>query len=151
MDRDKPGSKIHALSKRGGLPITVAVSATNTNDATALKPLVKAIPAIKSRREPRRRKPTKLHTDKAYDHTNLRHWVRDCAIKIRIAGKGIESGNKLGKHRWMIERTMAWLTGYRRLTLRHERKATHFLAFLTLRAAITCHKKLAKNTTYDKL
>ncbi|OOC02460.1 IS5 family transposase, partial [Amycolatopsis azurea DSM 43854] len=35
----------------------------------------------------------------------------------------------------------------RRLTLRYERKAEHFLAFLTLRAALTCHKKLRKLTT----
>ncbi len=41
----------------------------------------------------------------------------------------------------------AWLTGYRRLTLRYERKATHFLAFLTLGAALTCYKKLAKFAT----
>jgi transposase len=147
VDRGKPGSKIHALSERGGLPMTVAVSAANTNDAAALKPLVKAIPAIKSRRGPRRHKPGKLHADKAYDQADLRRWVRDRGIKVRIARKGVESNDKLGRHRWVIERTMAWLTGYRRLTLRYERKATHFLAFLTLGAAITCYKKLAKHAT----
>jgi hypothetical protein len=40
-----------------------------------------------------------------------------------------------------------WLTGYRRLTLRYERHASHFLAFLTLAATITCYKKLAKCAT----
>ncbi len=120
VDRGKPGSKIHALSDRAGLPLAVAVSAANTNDSYALKPLVMAIPAIKSRRGPRRRKPDKLHA---------------------------ESKDKLGKHRWVIERTMAWFTGYRRLTLRYERKAEHFLAFLILGASLTCHKKLRKLTT----
>ncbi|TVT25866.1 transposase, partial [Amycolatopsis rhizosphaerae] len=38
-------------------------------------------------------------------------------------------------------------TGYRRLTLRYERKAKHFLAFLQLGAAITSWKKLRKLTT----
>jgi hypothetical protein len=42
---------------------------------------------------------------------------------------------------------MAWLTGYRRLTLRYERKAHHFCAFLTLGATLTRYKKLAKVTT----
>jgi hypothetical protein len=42
---------------------------------------------------------------------------------------------------------MAWLTGYRRLTLRYGRNASHSLAFLSLGAAITCYKKLAKLTT----
>ncbi|MDT7805183.1 MAG: hypothetical protein QOI78_8616, partial [Actinomycetota bacterium] len=38
-------------------------------------------------------------------------------------------------------------TGYRRLTLRYERKAQHFLAFLILGASLTCYKKLRKLTT----
>ncbi|GAB3359381.1 hypothetical protein GCM10027360_20410 [Amycolatopsis echigonensis] len=106
-----------------------------------------AIPAIRSRRGPRRRKPAKLHADKAYDQPELRRWVRDRGITVRIARKGVESSTKLGKHRWVIERCIAWLFGYRRLTIRYERKASHFLAFLTLGAALTCYKKLRKHTT----
>jgi hypothetical protein len=41
----------------------------------------------------------------------------------------------------------SWLTGYRRLTIRYERKANHYLAFLTLAAAITCFKKLRQTAT----
>lgn len=147
MDRGKPGSKIHVMSERAGLPLVVGVSAANTNDSYALKPLVKAIPAIRSRRGPRRRKPDKLHADKAYDHTELRAWVRRRGIRVRIARKGIETSEKLGRHRWVIERTISWLTGYRRLTIRYERKASHFLAFLTLAAALTCFKRLRQHTT----
>jgi IS5 family transposase len=127
--------------------LSVAVSAANTNDAYALKPLVLAIPAIKSRRGPCRRKPAKLHADKAYDQADLRQWVRDRGIAVRIARKGIESSTKLGKHRWVIERTMAWMFGYHRLSIRYDRKANHFCAFLTLAATLTCYKKLAKMTT----
>ncbi|QWF76979.1 IS5 family transposase IS1647 [Amycolatopsis sp. CA-230715] len=144
VDRGKAGSKIHVLSDRAGLPLAVAVSAANTNDSYTLKPLVMAIPAIKSRRGPRRRKPSKLHADKAYDHTDLRDWVRDRGIVVRIARKGIESSKKLGKHRWVIERSIAWLFGYHRLAIRYDRYANHFCAFLTLAATLTCYKKLAK-------
>jgi IS5 family transposase len=123
------------------------VSAANTNDAAALKPLVWAIPAIRSRRGPRRRRPDKLHADKAYDSEELRGWVRERGIGVRIARKGVESSDRLGRHRWVIERSIAWLFGYRRLTIRYERKANHFCAFLTLAAALTCFKKLVKLTT----
>ena len=41
-----------------------------------------------------------------------------------------------------IERTIAWLTGYRRLTIRYERHGHLFAAFLQLAAALTCYKKL---------
>jgi hypothetical protein len=44
----------------------------------------------------------------------------------------------------VIERTIAWLFGYRRLTIRYERHAHLFCGFLTLAAALTCYKKLAK-------
>ena len=147
VDRGKTGSKIHVLSDRAGLPLSVAVSAANTNDAAALKPLVMAVPAIKSRRGPRRRKLAKLHADKAYDHVELREWVRGRNILARIARKGVESSDKLGRHRWVIERTMAWLFGYRRLAIRYERNANNFCAFLTLGAALTCFKRLIKLTT----
>lgn len=144
MDRGKPGSKIHALSDRSGLPLVVGVSAANTHDSQALKPLVKAIPAVRSRRGPRRTRPTKLHADKAYDIAELRRWLRERGITPRIARKGIESTEKLGRHRWVIERSIAWLFGYRRLTVRYERHAHLFCAFLALAAILTCYKKLAK-------
>lgn len=144
MDRGKSGSKIHVLSDRRGLPLAVAVSAANTNDNQALKPLVRAVPAVRSPRGPRRRKPAKLHADKAYDSAELRGWLRERGIIPRIARKGIESSERLGRVRWVIERTIAWLSGYRRLTIRYERKASHFAAFLTLAATITCYKKFPK-------
>ncbi|MEW2507951.1 hypothetical protein AB0878_46575 [Amycolatopsis sp. NPDC047767] len=68
--------------------------------------------------------PLTVAVSSANTNDSLRRWVRDRGIKVRIARKGIESHDKLGKHHWVIERTMAWLTGYRRLTLRYERKAT---------------------------
>jgi hypothetical protein len=77
------------MSDRAGLPLAVAISAVNTNDSYALKPLVMAIPSIKSRRGPRRRKPSKLHADKAYDQPDRRCWIRDRGIKVRVARKGI--------------------------------------------------------------
>ena len=145
MDRGKAGSKIHVLSDRGGVPLVVAVSAANTNDAAALKPLIRGVPAIRSRRGPRRRRPGKLHADKAYDQAELRAWVHERGIGVRIARKGIESSQKLGKHRWVIERTIAWMFGYRRLSIRYERYANHFGGFLALAAALTCFKKLTKH------
>jgi IS5 family transposase len=132
------------LSDRAGLPLAVGISAANTHDNHALKPLVKAIPAIRSPRGPRRHRPTKLHADKAYDVTELREWLCQRGITPRLARKGVESRTTLGKHRWVIERTIAWLFGYRRLTIRYERHAHLFCAFLTLAAVLTCYKKLAK-------
>lgn len=69
------------------------------------------------------------------------------ACWARTSRSGIESSERLGRHRWKIERSISWLFGYRRLTVRYERKSSHFLAFLGLAAALTSYKKLAKLTT----
>ena len=99
----------------------VGVSAANVHDSQALKPLVQAIPAIRSRRGPRRRRPAKLRADKAYNSAEHRDWLRDRGIVPRLARRGIENNQRLGRHRWKIERTISWLFGYRRLGIRYER------------------------------
>lgn len=79
---------------------------------TALKPLVHAIPAVRSARGPRRRRPTKLHADKGYDYDNLRAGRN---ITPRIARVGLEFHIRLGRYRWRVESTFACLFTYRRL------------------------------------
>jgi hypothetical protein len=74
------------------------VSAANTHDSQALKPLVMAIPATRSRRGRRRRKPDKLHADKAYDSQDLRDWVRDRGIGVALAEKPIRAGRAHVRH-----------------------------------------------------
>ncbi|WP_084647110.1 transposase, partial [Parafrankia discariae] len=77
---------------------------------------------------------------------DLRRFLRRRRIAGRIARRGVESTERLGRHRWKIERTIAWLDGYRRLTVRYERNGRNFLGFLCLAAAITCWKKLPHPT-----
>ena len=43
---------------------------------------------------------------------------------------------------WVVERTLAWLNRYRRLTVRYERRADIHDAFLTLGCALICFKAL---------
>jgi transposase len=108
-----------------------------------LQPMVERIPRIRSVRGPRRGRPAKIRADKGYDFDVHRRWLRARGIVPRIARRGIEDPTRLGRHRWKIERTIAWLTGYRRLTIRYERHGHLFAAFLQLAAAITCYKKLS--------
>ncbi len=147
MDRGKYGSKIHLITERTGLPVSVGISGANLHDSQALIPLVKGIPPIRSRRGRRRRKPGKLHADKGYDYPHLRRWLRGRGITHCIARKGIESSERLGRRRWVIERTMSWLSGYRRLSPRYERDPRNYLAFLGLAAALCCYKRLIRLTT----
>ncbi|WP_042284279.1 IS5 family transposase, partial [Nocardiopsis alba] len=145
-DRGKPGSKLHLLCDNQGLPLTCAISAANVNDGEALKPLVRGIPAVRSRRGPRRRRPAKLHGDKAYHSRDRRRWLRERQIGVRIARPGVESSQRLGRHRYKVERSIAWLGSYRRLNVRWERKASNFLAMLGIACILICYKHLAKHS-----
>ncbi len=137
VDRGKKGSKIHLVTERTGLPLAIAISAANTHDSLALQPLIRSIPPIRSRRGPRRRRPAKLHVDKGYGYPHLRTFLRSRVIVPRIARRGIESGHRLGRHRWVVERTVSWLSGCRRLHRRYERRADHFASFVAIAAALT--------------
>lgn len=132
------------ITDRNGLPLSLGISGANVHDSLGLKPLVRVIPPIRSRRGPRRRRPAKLHADKGYDYDHLRRWLRKRGIRHRIARKGVESSQRLGRHRWVVERTVSWLAGCRRLHRRYERKAEHFLAFVGITAALIAHRRLAR-------
>ncbi|MGW5879027.1 transposase [Nocardiopsis terrae] len=144
--RGKRGSKLHLLRDDQGLPLTCAISAANVNDGQALQPLVRDIPAVCSRRGPRRRCPDKLHGDEAYhSRSRDRHrWLRERQIGARIARPGIESSQRLGRHRYKVERSIAWLGTYRRLNVRWERKVSNWLALLGIACIFIFYKCLVK-------
>jgi transposase len=122
----------------------VLTSAANVPDAQLLVPLLDSIIPVRGRRGRPRHRPAKLHGDKAYDVRALRAEVRRRGIGVRIARKGIESSERLGRHRWIVEACLAWLQHNRRLVRRYERKAEHFQAFADLGCALLCYRRLLK-------
>jgi IS5 family transposase len=108
------------------------VSAANTHDSTMLAAVVDDIPPITMPSGRRRRRPHKVHADKGYDYPRCRAELRRRGIRPRIARRGVESSERLGRHRWRIERTIAWLLGFRRLRIRYERSDERFFAFAML-------------------
>ncbi|GAX58004.1 IS5 family transposase [Streptomyces olivochromogenes] len=56
----------------------------------------------------------------------------------RSARKGIESSQRVGRHRRVVERAVSWLTGCRRLRRRCERKHEYFLGFVGIAAILIC-------------
>ncbi|MEW5656840.1 transposase [Streptomyces cinereoruber] len=65
-------------------------------------------------------------------------------MRHRIARRGVESSQRLSRHRWMVERTVSWLAGCRRLHRRYERKAEHFLAFVGIAAVLIGYRRLIR-------
>jgi hypothetical protein len=62
----------------------------------------------------------------------------------RIARRGVEPRDKLGRHRYVVKRSLAWLVGHRRLQVRSERRADVLLGIVQLACALICLKQLNK-------
>jgi transposase len=143
-DRGKPGSKRHVVVDRHGTPLAIWLTPANVHDGQLLTALVDAIEPIHRPRgqagRPRRR-PDKLHADKAYSSRANRRALRVRGITPRIARPGIESSERLGRYRWVVERALAWLGRFRRLAIRYERRADIHLAFLDLGCALVCFNR----------
>jgi hypothetical protein len=134
------------LTDRRGIPLAVGLSAANTHDSMLLEPMVDAVPAIRGpggRPGRPRKRPAKLHCDKGYDYPRCRRVLRRRGITPRIARRGVESSQRLGRHRY-VERSLAWLVGYRRLQVRYERRADIVLGFVHLACALICLNALTR-------
>jgi transposase len=123
---------------RQGIPLAILLTAANVNETTMLESTIDAIQPIKRPTGRPRKRPDKLHADKAYESKKNKAALRKRGIASRIARKGIESKQKLGRHRWVVERTHSWLNRYKRLKVRYERRADIHEAFLKLGCALIC-------------
>lgn len=113
-DSGKRGSKYHPVVDRRGIPLAIEPSAANVHDSIVLEPMIEAIPPIVGPRgrpgRPRSR-PAKLHADQAYEYACCRRYLRRRGIAGRIARRGVESSERLGRHRWVVERAQPHYPG----------------------------------------
>ncbi|XUP36504.1 IS5 family transposase (plasmid) [Xanthomonas axonopodis pv. vasculorum] len=141
-DRGKLGSKRHVIVDRNGVPLAVCVTGANRHDSVAFEEVLDALPAIGGKPGRARRWPGKLHADKAYDIDRCRNALKQRGITARIARKGIERNDRLGQHRWVVERTHAWFAAMGKLRIRFERRIDIHLALLSLACSIICLRML---------
>jgi len=130
-----------------GVPLVTLLTAANVNDSVVFEQALEAVPPLRRPRgeagRPRWR-PAKLHADKGYDKPHCRRYCHRHHIGCRIARIGIESSQRLGRQRWIVERTGAWFNRFRRLRVRDERRADIHAAFVSLAAALILLNYLAR-------
>jgi transposase len=64
-----------------------------------------------------------------------------------LAVRRITHGSGLGRWRWVVERTFAWLSRFRRLRVRYDKRADIHAAFLSPGCVWIGWQSLAKNWT----
>lgn len=142
-NRGKLGCKRHLVVDGRGVPLGVIVSAANVHDSRMFEAALDAVQGIRNGRRGRpQRRPLKLHADKGYDARRCRQACWKRGITPRIARRGVESSRTLGRHRWVIERTLSWLNRFKRLKLRYERRMDVHLALLILACSLICLRRL---------
>ena len=114
----------------------------NRNDITQLLPLVEAIPAIAGKPGRPRRKPGCVQGDRGYDSQPHRNELKSRGIASDLAKRRTAHGSGLGKTRWVVERSIAWLHQFRRLRIRYERLPCIHEAFLKIGCAMICWRTL---------
>jgi len=113
-DRGKRGTKYHIAVDGEGVPVACAVTAANVNDTLAFERLFLAAFAVMARIRT-------VFADKGYDAERHRDLCRSFDAEPQIHRRGTPHGSGLGKRRWPVERSLAWVLENRRLTLRYDR------------------------------
>src|SRR5215217_4418382 len=152
------GTKLSLLVDRAGTPLAVSVAPGNYHDgalgfltlANIFKPLPilrDILPDAAKTAEPA------LLADKGYDSLRFRRFVqehgfrplippRSCIPPEQAAGELYAEDVTLQRKRYVVERTLGWLKGFRRLRYRVDRSAASFHAFVYLAVLVLCVRRL---------
>lgn len=137
------GSKHHLLTDSGGIPLAISLTGGNRNDVAQLLPLIDGVAPVTGKVGRPRQRPELVLADRGHDHDKYRRELWKRGVKPVIARRGAEHGTGLGRKRWVVERTIAWLHNLRRLRTRYERDDELHLAFMLLGCAVVCQRQLA--------
>src|SRR2546426_978578 len=145
VDRARNGSKHHLLVDATGIPLSWTVTGGNRNDVTQLVPLIERVPPVRGKVGRPRRRPDRVSADRGYDHDKYRRELRKRRITAEIARRRTEHGSGLGRYRWVVERTFAWLHNFKRLLVRYDRRADMHYALLALGCCLVCFRRLGSS------
>jgi transposase len=143
-DRAKLGSKRHLICDGRGVPLAIQLTGANRNDSQQALALVDAVPTLRSERGRPRHRPNCVLGDRGYDAEAIRQGLRSRHIIPFLAKRNSKHGSGLGRWRWVVERSFAWLNQFRRLRVRYERRADIHEAFLSLGCVLICWRSLKR-------
>ncbi len=133
------GTKIMVLADGRGTPLGISLASASPSEISLFEQTLAAVPCRQLHGRPKA-----IIADKAYDSNALRQRLAHRNILPIIPARKNnrrathQDGRHLRRyrHRWMIERTNAWLHNFRRVTIRYERKLENYAAFVHLACAM---------------
>jgi transposase len=125
-----------------GIPLAWTLTGGNRQDVTQVVLLIERVPDVRGAAGRPRKRPDSVVADRGYDHDKYRRELRDRGIRSQIARRKTEHGSGLGRVRWVVERTFAGLHHFKRLLVRHDRRAEIHEASLAIGCYLVCFRRL---------
>jgi transposase len=138
VDRRKKGTKYTLLTDRDGVPLVIRAVPANRSDQLEILPTVVSFPVVGGKPGHPRTHPRKLYADAGFDCEATRSILRWLGIEPHIRHRNGEHGSHLGRVRWVVERTISWIKGLRRMRVRYDRSDTSIDAWTSISAAVVC-------------
>ena len=123
------------LVEESGGPLAVVVAGANRHDTKLLEATLQAI--VIERPAPTEEHPQHLCLDKGYDNPTGYETVERHGYMEHIRRIGEEKLDEQGEkrhpaRRWVVERTLAWLSKCRAILVRYDKHASNYLGLLQL-------------------
>lgn len=143
-DRAKTGVKRSLLVEADGGPLAVVVAGANVRDDKLLEATLDAV--VVERPEPTEESSQHLCLDKGYDNRLTRELVEERNYIPHIRRIGEEKLDEAGEkrypaRRWVVERTLGWLSKCRSILIRYEKKAPNYLGMIKVACILLWYRR----------
>ena len=143
-DRGKNGVKRSLLVEADGGPLSMVVAGANVRDDKLLAATLDAV--VLERSEPTEEAPQHLCLDKGYDNRPTRELVQERGYVAHVRRIGEEKLDEAGKkcypaRRWVVERTLGWLSKCQAILVRYEKKAANYLGLIKVACILLWHRR----------
>ncbi len=143
-DRAKKGVKRSLLVEADGGPLAIIVAGANVRDDKLLAQTLDAV--VVERPKPTEEAPQHLCLDKGYDNKGSRGIVGELGYVSHIRRIGEEKKDEAGEkrypaRRWVVERTLAWLSKCRALLVRYDKKASNYLGMIKVACILIWYRR----------
>jgi len=147
-DRAKNGVKTSLLVEGDGGPLAAVLDGANRHDTKLLDATLAAV--VVERPQPTPEAPQNLSLDKGYDNPTGRAAVAKHGYVPHIRRIGEEkfdpatAEKKYPARRWVVERTIAWLTHCRAILIRWDVHSENYLGLIQLASALLWFRRLTR-------
>ena len=143
-DRGKNGVKRSLLVEAAGGPLAMVIAGANIPDFKLLEATLEAI--VIERPEPSEATPQHLCLDKGYDKDPVREMLERYGYIPHIRRIGEEKKDSEGEkrypaRRWVVERTLGWLSKCRAILVRYEKKAANYLGLIKVACVLLWYRR----------